>query len=193
MARKRKKHVEPELEADLIPVMNVMLLLIPALLLAMEVAQFAAIPVVPPMLSATAEKKQEDEEKKEKPLDLRVFVANDGYRISAADQQEGAGAGQETDSSAPTIPLKNSSAGVEDFSRYDYAALEAKAKEYKRLHPNELQVKIDAEQDIPFQVLATTMDALRGTDCKLKTVMQNEVDDNCLFWQPILDPRRGGG
>ena len=54
MARRRKKNAEEgEVEANLIPVMNVMFLLIPALLLAMEVARFAAINVSPPKFAAS--------------------------------------------------------------------------------------------------------------------------------------------
>ncbi|MFY0539645.1 hypothetical protein [Nannocystis pusilla] len=45
---KRKKFEEEEIVADLLPVMNVMFLMIPLLLAAMEYASFASINVSPP-------------------------------------------------------------------------------------------------------------------------------------------------
>ena len=60
----RKKFEEKVVEADLIPVLNIMFLLIPALLLAMEVAKFSAITVSPPKFAATADEKKEEKEKK---------------------------------------------------------------------------------------------------------------------------------
>jgi hypothetical protein len=78
---------------------------------------------------------------------------------------------------------------LEDFERYDYAALEAKAAELKRLFPHETVVTISAENSIPLQVLTTTMDALRGGDCRLLKAMtaDEEVPPECLFWQPIVE------
>ncbi len=192
MARKRKKGAEEgEVEANLIPIMNIMFLLIPALLLAMEVARFAAVNVNPPKFAASADQKKEKEDK-EKPLNLKVFILEDGYRISAQDQQEGADAGKSADSSKPTIPLKKPGATMDDFERYDYAALEAKAKQYKSLFAHETVVTISAENTIPMQSLINTMDALRGTDCRLLKAMAGEkVPDECLFWQAIVEAGAG--
>lgn len=192
MARKKKKVEEEAVEANLIPVMNIMLLLIPALLLAMEVASFAAINVSPPKFAAQAEE-QKKEEKKEEPLNLKVFIMEDGFRVSASGQQQGADAGKSADSTRPTIPVKNSSAPLTDFERYDYAALEAQAKKYKQLFPHETLVTISAENSIPMQVLVSTMDHLRGIDCKLMAAMAagEEVPPECLFWQPIVEAGAG--
>ena len=55
MARKQSKEPEEVTQADLLPVMNIMFLLIPALLMAMEFAQMAAITVVPPTHGADAD------------------------------------------------------------------------------------------------------------------------------------------
>jgi len=192
MARKKKKQEEGEVEANLIPVMNVMFLLIPALLLAMEVARFAAVNVTPPKFAATADQKKEKEEK-DKPLNLKVFILEDGYRISAQGQQQGAEAGKSADSSKPTIALKKPGTPVDtDFDRYDYAKLEAEAKRYKGLFPHETVVTISAENTIPMQSLINTMDALRGTDCRLLKAMAGEkVPEECLFWQAIVEAGAG--
>lgn len=190
MAKRRKKFDEGEVEANLLPVLNIMFLLIPALLLAMEVARFAAISVSPPKYAAAAEQKEE-KKNEEKPLNLKVFIMEDGYRVSASGQQAGAEAGKEADSTRPTIPLAKPSSPLDDFSRYDYAALEAKASEYKRLFRHETVVTISAENSIPMQVLIGTMDALRGTKCKLLEGEGDQVPEECLFWQPIIDAGAG--
>lgn len=191
MARKKKKLDEGEVEANLIPVMNVMFLLIPALLLAMEVARFAAVNVTPPKFAAQADQKKEKDDK-DKPLNLKVFIMEDGYRVSASGQQEGADAGKAADSNKPTIPLAKPGAPLDDFDRYDYAALEAKAAEYKSLFSHETLVTISAENSIPMQALINTMDALRGSDCKLMLWKQGEEPPpECYFYHAVVEAGAG--
>jgi biopolymer transport protein ExbD len=187
----KSRFEEEEIEANLLPVMNIMLLMIPALLLAMEIARMAAISVSPPKFAATADQKQE--EKKEKPLNLKVFIMEDGYRVSASGQQAGAEAGKSADSGAPTIPLAKPGTTLDDFDRFDYPALEAEAKKYKDLFPHETVVTISAENSIPMQVLIKTMDAMRGQDCKLIGAMRDgeEVPPECMFWQAIVEAGAG--
>jgi biopolymer transport protein ExbD len=193
MARRKKAKEVPVEEANVLPVMNIMFLLIPALLLAMEVASMAAITVSPPKFSATPSEKKEEEKDEKKPLKLKIFVMEDGFRLSAAGQQEGAEAGREADSSRPTIPLAKPGADMLEFDRYDYAALEAKAREYKAAYPHETVVTLSAENSIPMQVVVSAMDAMRGTECKLLAAMQagEEVPPECLFWQPIVEAGAG--
>ena len=190
MARRKKKLEEGEVEANLIPVMNVMFLMIPALLLAMEVARFAAIAVSPPKYAAKADQKEE-QEKKEKPLDFKVFIMEDGYRVSASGQQEGAEAGTEADSSRPSIPLKTPGAPLDEYDRYAYDKLEAKAKELKSAYPKEFTATVSAENSIPFQVMIGTMDALRGGECKELDPQGGKVPDTCLFWNVIIEAGSG--
>jgi len=189
----RKKYKEEEIVANLLPVMNIMFLLIPALLMAMEFASMAAINVSPPKFAAAAAQENKEEKKDEKPLNLKVFVMEDGFRVSADGQQEGAEAGKSQDSKAPTIGLAKPGAPMNDYDRYDYAALEAKAKSYKSLFPNEVVVTISAESAIPMQVLITTMDALTGRMCKLAKALKGgeKLPDDCYFWQPIVEGGAG--
>lgn len=192
MARYRKKNEIKVEEANVLPVMNIMFLLIPALLLAMEVASMAAIAVSPPKFAAAPSDKKEEEKKEEKPLKFKVFILEDGFRVSTAAQQEGAEAGKAQDSSKPTIPLAKPSAAIDDYERYDYGKLEAKAKELKEKYSHETVVTISAENSIPMQVLISTMDAVRGTDCKLLTIKEGEdFPEECLFFQPIVEAGAG--
>jgi hypothetical protein len=186
-----RKFEEEEIEANLLPVMNIMLLLIPALLLAMEIARMAAIAVSPPKFAATADSKQE--EKQEKPLNLKVFIMEDGYRVSASGQQAGAEAGKSADSNSPTIALAKPGTPLDDFDRYDYTSLGSEARKYKDLFPHETVVTISAENSIPMQVLINTMDAMRGVDCKMLGAMTagEEVPPECMFWQAIVEAGAG--
>ena len=199
MARKQQEEIAVE-EANVLPVMNIMFLLIPALLLAMEVASMAAISVSPPKFSAAPSEAKEQKKKDEKQLKLKVFVMEDGFRISAADQQEGAEAGKAADSTAPSIPLSRDANGCQKeeaelfgASRsgcYDYGALEAKAKEYKAGYPHESIVTLSAENTIPMQVLISTMDSMRGTECKTPPAGE-DVPPECYFYTPIVEAGAG--
>ena len=81
---------------------------------------------------------------------------------------------------------------MDDYERYDYIALEAKAKELKAKAKHETVVTISAENSIPMAVLVKTMDAVRGSDCKLLMVKEDEpVPEECLFFQPIIEAGAG--
>lgn len=192
MPRVRKNEEVPVEEANVLPVMNIMFLLIPALLLAMEVASLAAIAVSPPKFAAAPSEKKEEEKKEEKPLNFKVFILDDGFRVTTAQQQEGAEAGKSQDSSGPSIPLADPSADITNYERYDYAALEAKARELKAKAKHETVVTISAENNIPMAVLVKTMDAARGSDCKLLMIKEDEpMPEECLFYQPIVEAGAG--
>ncbi len=187
----RRRFEEEEIQASLLPVMNIMFLLIPALLQAMEFATMAAVNISPPKFAAIAEQK-EPEEKPDMPLNLKVFVMEDGFRVSADGQQDGAEAGKATDSKAPTIPLARAGAPLSDFTRYDYAALELRVQSYKRLYPHETTVTLSAESNIPMQAMIFTLDALAGHTCKIGKALKGEaVPADCYFWQPIVEGGAG--
>jgi len=195
MPKKYRKKNEIEVpEANVLPVMNIMFLMIPALLLAMEVASLAAIGVSPPKFAAAPSEKKEEEKKEEKPLNFKVFIMEDGFRTSIASQQEGAEAGKAQDSSKPTIPLAKPGAPMDDYERYNYAALEAEAKKLKAAHKSETVVTLSAENSIPMQVLVKTMDAARGVDCRLVPFLDGTVEEppeECLFFMPVVEAGAG--
>jgi biopolymer transport protein ExbD len=187
-----KKFEEEEIQANLLPVMNIMFLLIPALLLAMEFASMASINVSPPHFTNNPADTKPEDPPKVKPLNLKVFVMEDGFRVSADGQQEGAEAGKATDSSSPTIALAKPGAPLNDYERYDYAALEESMKRYKTMAPDEAIVTISAESKIPMQSMIYTMDALAGRECKIGKALKGEaVPDNCYFWRPVLEGGAG--
>jgi biopolymer transport protein ExbD len=160
--RTRREEDRP-VEANLIPVLSCMFLLIPALLLAMEVATMVAIHVSPPRFTPNPggdPPLRED-------LELSVHVRADGFATKV-----GAVA-------AEAIPLR--------AEGHDYAALEHWAAQLKAAHPDVSRVTVSAENDVVLQTLVATMDALRGRDCKLAPVHRGETaDDTCHLWQAVV-------
>lgn len=164
MTKPRPEQEEP-VQADLLPVMNVMFLLIPALLLAMEFASMASINVHP---ASVASNPSADPVVPAKPaLEFRVMIGSDGFE-----------AGPERGQSS-RIPLAGGT--------HDFAALAAYARDLKAAYPDESTVTISAEGDISMDLLVRTLDVLRGDTCKLAGYARGErPDPDCLFWSPVI-------
>jgi biopolymer transport protein ExbD len=182
MAKRRSKLPEGEIETNVVPIMSIMFLLVPALLLAMEVARFAAIEVSPPRACGLGSPTVENAD----PLHLKVVIREDGYRLAARGQQLGSTPRRAIDSDAPTIPLAKPGVSLDDFDRYDYARLEARAAELKRSSPLESTVTVSAEAEIPYQVLTRTLDALRGRACRPGGAGE-ATPPECIFMDPIIE------
>lgn len=166
--RSRSRQEKQVPEADLIPVLSCMFLLIPALLLAMEVASWASITVSPPMVTSDRDAPPKDVTQ---PMRFTVMVRSDGFLAKV-------GKHGTADDAATEIAL----AGPD----HDFAALEALARELKQRHGEETRVNVTAEGDIPFQTLVRTMDALRGRDCSLAAASA-QTPDECLFWDVVVE------
>jgi len=170
--RAKKSHQqEGEVEANLLPVMNVMFLLIPALLLAMEVAPFASVTVVPPKWSPVADKTEKPTT--EDPLRFNVAVREDGFSARYGKSPE----------SERTIDIPLGTDG-----KHDFVALEKRAAELKALFPEDSTVNITAESGIEYGTLVRSLDALRGTECSLAgALMGEEVPPECYFWSVVVE------
>jgi biopolymer transport protein ExbD len=175
-----KRNDDEETEANLLPVMNIMLLLIPALLLAMEVARMGAIQVVPPTHASNAVASSTPPPRAQQ---LRVFIAEDGFFLSTTDS-----AGE-----PKQIALTDDRKDLRDPSRYDYAALEQQAI-LMRAAAFEPVVRVDAEGTVPMSALVATLDALRGSDCRLAGLGTGEaLPETCLFPHVIVEAGTGRG
>jgi len=163
----RKKLEEATTEASLIPIMSCMFLLIPALLLAMEVAPHASVPVNAPRHAATPNPDPDPE----------PAVRNFAVRISA----DGFSTARGTPGPDIDIPL------LAGASSHDYDTLESKAQQAFAQHPTQFVVSLSAEGDVELATLVRTMDALRGRDCSLDGVIQGEAPgDACYFWDVVI-------
>ena len=168
--RSRKQAEGEEREANLIPVLSCLFLLIPALLLAMEIAPFTSVRVETPRWSDLHDQTLEPPTKE--PLRFRVHVRQDGFtaRYGSSPESE-----REID-----IPLGGD-------GTHDYDALEARAQELKALFPEDIKVDISAESSIEYGTLVQSMDALRGRDCSLKGALYGEQPPaECYFWNVIV-------
>src|SRR5690606_23679151 len=97
LRRPREQEESPAGDANVLPVMNIMFLLIPALLLAMETASMAGVAISPPNICGGCSDNTAEPTTKE-PLELKVTILADGFRVAGAAQQHGADAGRAQDS-----------------------------------------------------------------------------------------------
>lgn len=167
---KRKKVEDQEVEANLIPVLSCLFLLIPALLLAMEVAPFTSVRVDSPRFSDLT---PGDPKPRKEELKLRIHVREDGFVAKFAGSRE-------APDQSVDIPMTAE-------GEHDFAALEAKARDLKVLFPEDTSVTLSAEGTIEYQTLVRSMDALRGQECSLAgTFVGEEVPPECYFWQVVV-------
>jgi biopolymer transport protein ExbD len=159
MARERRSRGdEPFPEPDTLPLMNIIFMLILALL-----TMSAMLPLG--FLSSEAQKLSRGggalapEQEQKKPLTLIVFITSTGFNISIyGDVKMG-----EADPANPgrKLPLIPSHPGREGELEYDYAALQAKLTEFKKLDEDEQAMTITADPEVKFDVVIQTMDASR--------------------------------
>jgi biopolymer transport protein ExbD len=165
MPRKSKARDEAPSDANVLPVLNIMFLLIPALLLAMEVASMAAIDVTPPRIGPSTTGTPPTDPAS---LRFRVHLASDGIQASHAGTDALPGA-------EDNIPL-----GPEG---HDFEALEALAVDLKAAAPTNELVTISADSDVTMDVLVAAMDAVRGSKCRQPGT---DEERSCLFWRPVV-------
>ena len=149
---------DPDTDLNLTPIMNLIIILIPALLASAAFVQFAVINVSAPQIgSGVAQQKPPEDEKP--PLNLTIAVTQKGFTIAGTGAVLG---GQEAggDAAGPTIP--KTPAG-----EYDYKALTAKLSEIKDAFPDETKVILSADQDIKYEIIVNVMDASRENEGRL--------------------------
>jgi len=171
MARGRREKASGTQEHSLLPIMNIMLLLVPALLLAMEVARMAAINVVPPRVGPAVAGPTTPPD-----VPLRVFVAEDGFVVAVGEGP------------SERIGLAQPSSTAGDPASYDFAALEERARRIKGVYP-EGRLQVDAENSIPLSTLVATLDALRGSECRPGRLEPGEAPGpECLYLDATIAP-----
>ena len=163
----RKKPRNPsETPFNLLPVMNVMFLLIPAMLLSMETIDARAINVEPPKFCACNNPDDVDPPPLQEPLALKIRVLEDGYDLSYR--------GAEPSTGAPDLPR------VE--GKLDTAGLKSIAVELKDAYPHEVVVDVTAEATVPYGEVVETLDTLRGEECDNPDLSS----EGCLFPRPFV-------
>jgi biopolymer transport protein ExbD len=151
----KRRHLEMDnTELNLTPIMNLMVVMIPILLSSTQFVRIGILELnLPPSVGAAATAGAGALPKEtQRTLDLTVSITDRGFYISSAL------AVLPGDAAGPTIP-KNADGA------YDYEALSKKLYEVKQkareYFPDTEAIVIQAEKDISYQILVSTMDAAR--------------------------------
>jgi biopolymer transport protein ExbD len=148
MARKRR-HSEADMgELNLTPIMALLVILIPVLLFAFSFFEVKVQAVSAPRLGPT---KSTKDPKKEKPLNLTVQITSKGFNLTQDKEF----------TTAPEKPIYKKRFAGEDRDEYDYPSLYSRLVAKKNQYPDEKVINIAAEFDVPWHVIARTIDAAR--------------------------------
>jgi biopolymer transport protein ExbD len=164
---KRRKGQDLDLELDIKPVMNLMVVLIPLLLAGVEYVKLSIVEIDLPPTQAGGGMTQNDqkpEKEKEKRLNLSIAITEKGFTITSAAAVLSGESGE-----GPTIPLTEN-------NEYDYAKLTEKLTEIKKaILENGFKDKdsaiITASSVIEYQVIISVMDAIQSYNDEEGNVM----------------------
>jgi biopolymer transport protein ExbD len=151
MARKpsERRHSKEKIEdLNLSPIMSILVILIPMLLYAFSFFEVKVQAVTAPRMGPS--KPTKDKEEEEKPLNLTVLVTSKGFVVKQ----------QAELTSEPEKPIfkRSFNGGAEE---YDFPALYSRLMAKKKTYPDEITINIGAEMDIPWHIIARTIDCAR--------------------------------
>jgi biopolymer transport protein ExbD len=148
-----------ELELDIKPVMNLMVVLIPLLLAGVEYVKLSIIEIDLPPTQAGAgngEEEQNPEQEREQRLGLKIAITRDGFTIATASAVMSDESGE-----GPTVPLN----AENDF---DYDTLKEKLIDIKKLlidkkydFKDRDTAVITAGREIEYQIIINVLDTIQ--------------------------------
>jgi biopolymer transport protein ExbD len=148
--RRTERRIE-NLEPNLTPVMNLMVVIIPLLLTSAQYIKISVIELnLPPAVGAKSVQVEKPKETELK-LDLAVTITDKGFFLSSA-------AAIMRSEQGPSIPKVN---GSYDFNQLSQKLYEIKQKAIGRFADTN-SIIIQAEPHIDYQTLVSTMDASRS-------------------------------
>jgi biopolymer transport protein ExbD len=160
MSRRRKKNEQID-ELNLKPAMNLILILIPLLLSAMEAVKIAVINVATPQIGPSSTASAPDQKPEEKPLKLTIALTDRGITIFAKDSV----IENKDDPLGPTLPKidgEESEGGkLVKTKVYDFDGLQKILKDIKNENPTEENVIIQGEATTKYKYIINVMDAAR--------------------------------
>jgi biopolymer transport protein ExbD len=172
MARKKSKFTESAEDLNLVPIMNLVLVLIPAVLFQTQLVKIGMVNVSAPKIGPS--KPQKDQETPDtKPLGLTVALSKDkGFLLKATggDLFDLLGVTKVGDEPSVQIPLttdkylKQSESGTDeevDIKTYDYPTLYNHLSKLKDVYKDEKLLTLTADPDLEFKHLIRTMDVVR--------------------------------
>lgn len=141
------------------PIINLVLLLTAALLLATSWVATSAVVVVAPRIGAAADAAASasplgDSPGSPAPLNLTIVITDQGFYLANSGRVLGADLTDTAVARGPTVPRRADGS-------YDFVELSAKLALVKDAFPEENRVVISAEPEIGYGLLVQTMDAAR--------------------------------
>ncbi|MCW8193615.1 biopolymer transporter ExbD [Proteobacteria bacterium 005FR1] len=157
MAFRYKHRPTDNAELDITSFMNLMIVLVPVLLLSLTFTQLAVHEIELPELTGGSVASAESQAK------LEVMVTNEGFSVYYPDRGN----------LVKQVPLLETEAG----QAYDYLTLSAVMQEIKNQLSDRRDVVVLAAQDLAYQDLVSTMDAVKS----YRTVVAANVVEVELF------------
>ncbi len=158
----RTKSDSLEMELDIRPVMNLMVVLIPLLIVSAEWVKLSVLEInIPPSKNAGSggdDNSQENKEK-EKLLGLTIAITHDGITIANASTILSSDNEAEDGPGGPTVP-KNPD-GSYDYDVLITKLIDIKKKIVGKGFKDEDRAVITASADIEYQVIITVMDKIQ--------------------------------
>lgn len=151
-SKRSSRTIEP-LEINIFPMMNLMVVLVPLLLSTATAIRLGVIELNLPQAVGGAAAEAQMPVEATKSLDLTVTITDQGLFVSSSQ------AVLQADQEGPTIPLTPT--GEYDYEALSNMLLELKEKIYNTPLDTR-RVILQAEPDIAYQVLVSTMDACRS-------------------------------
>ena len=172
----KKKAKFPQIELNITPVMNLMVVLIPILLAQSAVVKLAMHEVNLPSTSAPAPQ-AEEKKRPERKLELTIFVEDDGFHIISAFGRE------KTDE--PTVPLKEGKYDYEGLNR-KLVEIKDKMRKSKVVFSDSTSVIIVGKPETKYDVIIKVMDASKWFEKKENGITKRLK----LFPDILLSPGR---
>ncbi len=157
----RSSRTAEEVEINMTPVMNLMVVLIPLLLSSAQYIKIGVIDLNLPPAVGTSVSQLEAPKETEKKLDLAVTITDQGFFISSS-----LAILKNINGQGPTIPITES--GEYDFEELSKKLYELKRKALGNFSDTE-KIVILAEPQINYQLLINTLDAARSVTVEDKT------------------------
>jgi len=154
----RRSGVTADIELDIKPVMNLMVVLIPLLLAGVEMVKLSIVEIDLPPASAGAGNKGNDqnpEKEKEKKLGLKIAITSDGISLATASAVMSGEQGE-----GPTIPVQAD--GEQNLVMLKEKLVELKKAIVEEKFKDQNTAIITAGKDIEYQVIINILDAIQS-------------------------------
>ncbi len=143
---------------NLSPIMALLVILIPMLLAMFNFFEVKVQAVAAPKLGTGQAKKSDDQKK---PLNLTVLISKTGFLLKQQDELQDVAEKPIPKDSFVLPVLENGAVSDKTVEEYDYATLYNRLRAKKQRFQEETTINIAAEMDIPWHVIARTIDAAR--------------------------------